>query len=80
MSFNIGPVKVEFLKPSFNKMMRDPLIRDPRKREKLIEALERFSRPISIRHPDLGGMRKGVIDFSRMKKAMELPIPSSVFK
>lgn len=71
---------MEFLKPTFNKMMRDPLIRDPRMRENLIKGLAKLARPISIERPDLGGMRKGVIDFSRMKKAIEMPLPSSVFK
>lgn len=73
MSFNIGGIKVDFMKPTFNKIMRDPLIRDPNKREKLIEGFQKYMREPSIRPPI------GSRDLEKLKMLGQIPLGKSVF-
>ena len=72
MSFNLGPFKVDFMKPTFNRVMKDPLIRDPRMRENLMRGL------IQLQQPRVGGVSTDSL--FKMAERLRTPLHSSVFK
>lgn len=73
MSFNLGPFKVDFMKPTFNRVMKDPLIRDPRMRENIMRGL------IKLQQPRTGGGTP-IDNIFKIGERLRTPLPSSVFK